>query len=85
MDKLTSRKPKSAEAAKERLKLVLIHDRMDITQVELESMKNEIIEVISRYVVIDQDAVRISMNQDGRENRLVADIPIRSKSHSRTR
>lgn len=84
VDKLTGRQSKSATQAKDRLKLVLIHDRMDITQSELESMKNELLVVISRYVEIDPAAVRINMNQDGRENRLVADIPIKSKARYRT-
>jgi cell division topological specificity factor len=39
-------------------------------------MKNELIQVIARYVDINPDEVKITMNQDGREQRLVADIPI---------
>ena len=70
-------KPKSAGQAKDRLKLVLIHDRTDLTPDALEKMKNELIEVISRYVEIDPAAVRIQMANEGREHRLVADIPLR--------
>jgi septum formation topological specificity factor MinE len=40
-------------------------------------MKNELIEVISRYVEIDPEAARIQMASEGREQRLVADIPLR--------
>mgnify|MGYP000853105079 FL=1 len=71
---------KSAGAAKDRLKLVLINDRTDLTPVELESMKNELLLVISRYIEIDSNAVRIDMTQEGRQQRLLADIPIRSAS-----
>jgi cell division topological specificity factor len=77
LDRLLGQKPKSAGQAKDRLKLVLIHDRTDLTPDALEKMKNELIEVISRYVEIDPAAVRIQMANVGREQRLVADIPLR--------
>jgi cell division topological specificity factor len=84
IDRLFNREPKSAQQAKERLKLVLIHDRTDLTPGELETMKDELIEVISRYVEIDPGAVRIDMEQEGREQRLIADIPLRSVLRRRT-
>jgi cell division topological specificity factor len=77
MELLTGRKTASADQAKQRLKLVLIHDRTDLTPEDLESMKNELISVISRYVEIDPTAVRIAMEQEGREQRLIADIPLK--------
>lgn len=77
MELLTGRKTASADQAKQRLKLVLIHDRTDLTAEDLESMKNELISVISRYVEIDPTAVRIAMEQEGREQRLIADIPLK--------
>ena len=75
---------RSAENAKERLQLVLIHDRMDLTPSELNSLKDEIIEVISRYVDIDSSAVQIAVERDGRQQRLVADIPLRTLTRHRT-
>ncbi|GAP18319.1 cell division topological specificity factor MinE [Levilinea saccharolytica] len=83
LDKLTGRKPASANQAKERLKLVLIHDRTDLSEQALNSMKNELLAVISRYIDIDPQAVRINVAQDGREQRLVADIPIRPNTPRR--
>lgn len=74
---LFGRDRKSANQAKERLQLVLIHDRTDLTPTKLNSMKDELIEVISRYVEIDPRTVRIAMQQEGREQRLIADIPLR--------
>ena len=76
-ERLMGRERKSADAAKERLKLVLIHDRTDLNPGELENLKDELIQVISRYVPIDPDAVRIEMSQEGREQRLIADIPLK--------
>ena len=76
LDRLLGREKSSASTAKERLKLVLIHDRTDLTPGNLEAMKDELIAVISRYVPIDRDLVKIEMAQEGREQRLIADIPL---------
>ena len=77
IDRLLGRDRKSATQAKERLKLVLIHDRTDFNPGVMDAMKDELIAVISRYISIDPDAVRIEMSQEGREQRLIADIPLR--------
>ena len=71
------KRDKSAESAKERLQLVLIHDRTDLTPAELDALKDDLLETISRHVDIDPDAVRIGMEHEGRSQRLVADIPIK--------
>ena len=79
------RRKKSANSAKERLQLVLIHDRTDLTPAQLESLKDDLIATISRYIEIDPTAVSINVAQDGREQRLVADIPLKSSIRRRTR
>jgi cell division topological specificity factor len=79
------KRKKSANNAKERLQLVLIHDRTDLTPGQLESLKDELIEVISHYVEIDPSAVTIDLTQEGREQRLLADIPLRSGGRRRGR
>lgn len=76
-DRLLGRDAKSAVQAKERMKLVLIHDRTDLSPSVLETLKDELITVISRHIEIDPAAVRIEMAQDGREQRLIADIPLK--------
>ena len=76
---------KSANSAKERLQLVLIHDRTDLTPAQLESLKDDLIETISRYIDIDPSAVSINVAQDGRAQRLLADIPLRSATRRRAR
>ncbi|GAB4580968.1 MAG: cell division topological specificity factor MinE [Anaerolineales bacterium] len=77
-DRLLGRERRSANAAKERLQLVLIHDRTDLAPGLLESMRDELIAVISRHVDIDSSAVRLEMAAEGREQRLVADIPLKT-------
>lgn len=80
---LTGQKNKSAGQAKERLQLVLINDRTDMTTEELDNLKNELLEVISRYIEIDPSAVNITMAQEGREQRLLADIPLKPTTRRR--
>ena len=78
-------KPKqSAASAKERLQLVLIHDRTDLTPNELEALKDDLLATISRHVDIEPGAVRIGLERDGRSQRLIADIPLRSTVRRRS-
>jgi len=70
------KQPSSRQVAKERLQLVLVHDRIKISPAMLERMKDELITVISRYVEIDADSVEVTFTQSKRQSRLVADIPL---------
>ncbi|GAB4410237.1 MAG: hypothetical protein Kow00106_04050 [Anaerolineae bacterium] len=70
------REPTSAEIAKERLKLVLVSDRSDLSPEKLQELQTELIDVIKRYVHIDEMEVEIKFEQRDRKNYLVADIPL---------
>lgn len=67
----------SAQKAKERLQLILVHDRINMTPEKLEEMKAEILAVISKYVSIAMDSVEIALTQRGDRNHnlLIAEIP----------
>ncbi len=82
-DRFLGRK-NSADSAKERLQLVLIHDRTDLTPAELDSLKDDLIATISRHVEIDAQAMQIGVQHDGRSQRLVADIPLKA-AHRRAK
>lgn len=73
--------PSSSDIAKQRLQLVLVHDRANISPALLETIKDDIIQAISRHIDIDYHAVKIDFTQEGRENRLVADIPLVIRKH----
>jgi cell division topological specificity factor len=73
---LRRREPSSRDIAKERLQLVLVHDRVNISPGMLDRMKDELITVISRYVEIEPDGVEVTFTQGKRQSRLVADIPV---------
>ena len=68
--------PTSKEIAKERLQLVLVHDRIKVSPATLDRMKDELITVISRYVEIESTGVEVSFTQSRNSRRLVADIPV---------
>lgn len=73
----------SKDVAKERLKLVLIHDRANVSPQFLDMVKGEIIKVISNYMDIEEDALCIHMTRTKSEDgdrfvpALVANIPIK--------
>ena len=75
-------KSKSKDAAKERLHLVLMQDRANVSADFLELMKQEIIEVIKKYIDIDESAIDVRLtnkeNEDGTNGApaLYANIPI---------
>ena len=73
---------KSKDAAKERLHLVLMQDRANVSADFLDLMKQEIIEVIKKYIEIDESAIDVKLtnkdNGDGTNGApaLYANIPI---------
>ncbi len=70
------RKQGSGATAKNRLRFVLQHDRIHLPPERMEEMKREILAVIAKYLVVDQDRVEIDLEQrDRRQSKLVAEIP----------
>lgn len=78
IDKLLGRQPSSASTAKQRLQLVLAHDRSDLNPELLEQMRREILEVVARYVEIDVEGGDVSLETEDRVTALVANLPIRA-------
>lgn len=76
---------KSGQIAKERLQVVLIHDRASVSPEIMDQLKNEIIGVISKYMVINKNDMEISLARDSDSVALVANIPVNSLRHSPTR
>ena len=66
LNKILNRKDASKEDAKQRLKVLLIHDQVDLTPAQLDAMQEEITAVIQKYVEIDRDnsVVRLERGDD---------------------
>lgn len=68
---------RSKDTAKERLRLVLVHDRTSISPQLLETLREELIAGISKYLEIDEGGLEVNLDRNERAVALVANIPIR--------
>lgn len=66
------------DIAAQRLRLVLAHDRANISPGMLDVLKDEIIAVISKHLEIDAEKVQVNFTESQHETRLTADIPLHS-------
>ena len=84
---LFNKKKSSGDYAKDRLKLLLVSDRANCSPDIMEQIKNDIIEVISRYMEIDSSGLDIQLTQtesdggNGTVPALYANIPIKEVRH----
>lgn len=75
----------SKSVAKERLRLVLVHDRSNVSPELMEALREDLIKVISNYMEIDKDAIEVSLSKEDGSVALVANIPVvRMKKRSAT-
>lgn len=77
VSKLFNKGESSKDSAKQRLKLVLVHDRATISPHLIEQLKGELIEVICKYVEVDNDGLHISVDESDDAVALTANIPIK--------
>lgn len=77
LQRLLGREKPSGTLARERLQLVLAHDRSDLNPELLEQMRREILEVVQKYVEIDLESGDVSLETGDRVTALVANLPIR--------
>jgi cell division topological specificity factor len=70
--------PGSSATAKERLRLVLMTDHLELAPEMIEAMKRDLVDVISRYVEVDRDRIEVNFEQQDRALAMLANIPILS-------
>jgi len=70
-------RPQSAPAARERLQVLLAHERASVGDRDLVSkLRDEILRVIAKHVKIDQDKVTVKMERGAKVSTLAVDIEI---------
>lgn len=76
LNRLFGRKEASGNVAKNRLQFVLVHDRVNLSPGKMDQLKDELIQVISKYVEIDREHMDISLTREDDQNLLIANIPL---------
>lgn len=82
------KKKSSGDIARDRLKLLLVSDRANCSPDVMEMIKNDIIQVISKYMEIDAEGLDIQITQtesegnNGNVPALYANIPIKDMRHT---
>jgi len=66
----------SKNVAINRMKLVLMQDRTNLTPFLLEKMRGEMIDVLAKYVEMDKEALELSFEQEGEQMALMLSIPV---------
>lgn len=66
----------SKSVAQNRLKLVLMQDRTNLTPKVLEQMRGEMIDLLSKYLEMDKDLLELNFEQEGEQVALMLSIPV---------
>ncbi len=66
----------SKDTARNRLRVVLMQDRTNLTPELMERMRRELVELLSKYVEMDKEALELNLEQDGDQVALMLSIPV---------
>ncbi len=81
LDYFRSTKPKSASVAKERLQILIAHERTVQNQPSyLPELQKELLAVVQKYVDVDQDAISVNFEQDENQETLELNIILPEES-----
>jgi cell division topological specificity factor len=81
LDYFRSTKPKSASLAKERLQILIAHERSVQNQPSyLPELQKELLAVVQKYVNVDQDAISVHFEQDDNQETLELNIILPEES-----
>ena len=72
----------SSSMAKERLRLVLMTDHLELAPEMIDAMKRDLVDVISRYVEVDRERIEVNFERQDRTLAMLANIPILAVNRS---
>ena len=72
----TEQEESSKDTACNRLRVVLMQDRTNLTPELMERMRREMVELLSKYVEMDKEALELNLEQDGDQVALMLSIPV---------
>jgi cell division topological specificity factor len=68
-------RPRSADIAAERLKIILAHERRGVNAPLIEQMKEEIIQVVSKFIEVDGNHIEVRLTEDADMEMLEVTVP----------
>ena len=75
-------KEKSKESAKKRLKLALVYDKLEVSDELISKLQQDIVDVISKYFIVDKDAIKLDIKRSDNFSSLTLNTPILSARRS---
>jgi cell division topological specificity factor len=72
---------KSKNVAKNRLQQILVHDRVNLPPGKMDRLRDDLVQVISRYVEIDRDRMNVALTATNRQSCLTAHVPLLGTFH----
>lgn len=75
-------KETSKDAAKKRLKLALVYDKLEVSDDLISKLQQDIVDVISKYFVIDKEAIKLDIKRSDDYSSLILNTPILSARRS---
>jgi cell division topological specificity factor len=72
----------TASDAKQRLKVLLVHDEIDLPPAKMQRMRAEILEVVARYVDVESDGATFELHKEPGGVAIISNLPVR-RVHAR--
>ncbi|MBE0471482.1 MAG: cell division topological specificity factor MinE [Methyloprofundus sp.] len=83
LDYFKTTKPNSAKVAKERLQILIAHERNTRNQPSyLPALQQELLKVIQKYIKVDQDAISINFDSDDEQETLELNIVLPEQTNN---
>jgi len=69
----------SVAVAKDRLRLVLVHNRLNMSPEKLDSLKNDLVAVLSRYFDVERDSLAVDVHRGDQKSQIITTISVKQQ------